>query len=169
MARIISRNLKPSAEWYICGSYVLDVLFGVRVAKDIDVCWLSDREMPSYDDVCAWIDANDLHRCPPNPDFTRVQQLIYPEAGGFASLNIDYWRLERDGHVYAVDPETGEKVPLEAGNTPQLDIVSRPIEPDRASKALQRMDEIRQLNNLTIRGELEQYANVENDKEGIVE
>ena len=165
MAQVKPKHHKPPAEWYICGGYVLDVLFSVRVAKDIDVCWLSTCMQPTNDEVLAWIDSQRLHRTPCNPAPTRVQQLDYPEAGGFPSLNIHCWRLERNGQVCAVDPETSEKSPLTADNAPQVQIIRRPVPADRAKKALEKMAAIPQLDNPAIHEELKHFASRADEEE----
>ena len=155
---IVSKNAKPEPQWYICGSYVLDVLFGVRTAKDIDVCYLGTSRTPTQDEIFAWIAKHGFHRTPLNPQFIRVPQLESPDAGGEPILNIDYWRLENDGKVYAVDPKTKAKTELTAAIAPKLEILAHPVPQERAQKALDRMASIAKLANPSIKQQLEQYA-----------
>ena len=153
-------HARPEPQWYVCGSYVLDRLFDVRVATDIDVCYLSTCRAPTHDEILAWINNHGFHKTSYNPQFIRVKQLDQPDAGDEPVFNIDYWRLESDGTICAVSPVTSAKASLTAATAPQLEIVRHPVPPDRAKKALRWMSEIGHLNNPAIKAELEKYAGV---------
>jgi hypothetical protein len=122
MATIKSRNKKPASKWYICGGYVLDHLFGVSTAPDIDCCYFGLTERPEDSAVITFAKNLGMQAGPPNVQPIRVKD-YYPEAGGFPSLNIDFLQLDMDGKVYEVDPKTEERKPYSFPGQIDLKIV----------------------------------------------
>lgn len=158
MAMAVQRigDNRPEPRWYICGSYVLDILFGKKKAKDIDVCWLSSCKQPVEQDIIDWIDEHGFHRTKYNPQFVMVKQLNTPEAGGNPTLNIDYWRLEMDGKIY--DISEGKKVGISKESVKPMQIINHPVPSEIAEKALRKMELFPELMNEQIKDQLGKYA-----------
>jgi hypothetical protein len=152
---VVQKFQKPEPKWHIGGSYVLDVLFGVNIANDIDVCCLSSCREPTYAEIRKWFPDHNLSDRGLPIQIIHVKQLELPEAGGYPTLNIDFWRLEMDGKLYQVDSATGVMTELKLSSAGPLQIVKRPVPRDIAENALRKMNAIPQLNNPAIRAELD--------------
>jgi len=163
MTKVVKRidDDRPEPQWYICGSYVLDILFGKQEAKDIDVCWLSSCKQPLNKEIFDWLDEHGFHRAKCDPDPVRVKRFDTPEAGGFPTLNIDYWRLEMDGKIY--DIYGGKRVELSKENIEPMRIINSPVPSDIAEKAIEKMKLFPELLNEQIIDQLKKYASGEID------
>ncbi len=146
-------------EWIVYGSYVLDVVFGLTQARDLDVGFNPQLRQPTECEICQHLTSLSLPTPPSTIQRTRCHDFSVPEGGGFPCFNIDFWQLHMDGNVYVAEPHTHSHHMLD-DNVPHTLVVSDPehLTADRVTHALEKMqrypdlytDEVaEQLQNIT--------------------
>jgi hypothetical protein len=115
------------------GSYVLDCVFSVSHAKDVDVFFTGDR--PTKGDVVSWLRGCGLPEPPhvdreqfieggtkvhrdPSFDVHHVESLAKPDGGGEMTFNVDCWYIPMIGQVHIFDPVSGTSAPVNRGQMP---------------------------------------------------
>ena len=147
--KTVSAQAGQPSQWYIKGSYVLDVVYAdrlgdVRHAADADVYYLQTTARPTKFDVEAALAANNL---PPLPvggldGPYRVDDLAALDGGGEPKFNIDLWHLRENGALLVRD-DAGRFTPLlpdsPVANGPLRLLPGRNPDPKHALKGLMKM------------------------------
>lgn len=139
------------ANWYVKGSYVLDLVFSTSHAKDVDVFFTGDR--PAKGDILTWLQGLGL----PDPPFvereqfmdgeTRIQKdpcfdihpvnsLARPDGGGEMVFNVDCWHIPMSGQIHIFDPATGTSAPSNQWQTPGTLVLLDPARDVQAEPGL---------------------------------
>lgn len=92
--------------WMIHGSYVLDVLFGVSKAHDLDVGFDPGFRRPTESEIAQSLSDLSLPTPPRTFQFARCHDFSVPEAGGLPCFNIDFWQIHMDGMLYVAVPQS---------------------------------------------------------------
>jgi len=141
----IGANRYPA--WYVKGSYLLDVLFHVNFATEIDIFWLSALGEPTEEEVRRWLKAHNFHAVQ-SIDRTRVKDFLSSDGGGEPQFNIDFWQIHMDGNLYVGEPHNALFRVLSATAIIPLQAVGgHSIDPIVAEKALRKMRNYPALHN----------------------
>lgn len=141
MSASIRRIGAPTeTRWIIYGSYVLDVVFGVSHARDLDVGFDPQLRRPTECEICQRLAELSLPVPPSTIQITRCHDFSVPEAGGFPSLNIDFWQIHMDGNVYVAEPNTRSHHLLAETDPHTLEVVDAGhLTAERAADACEKM------------------------------
>ncbi len=97
-------------QWFIKGSYVLDVIFDRRCAGDVDVFYNREMSAPTPLDIEAWLEERGWWQA--NPDISAGD---FAERGGGAQdrFNIDLLHINMDGRLGIMQSGTSEPISLD--------------------------------------------------------
>ncbi len=140
--------------WYIKGSYVLDILYKVKKARDIDVFWLSSHGKPEQNDIKNWLKAHNFHH-DLSIQFSYVDDFIKSNGGGPPKINLDYLQLHMDGKVYLANPDEKIFRRISAKEKIKIKIIDKDnISPEKARKIINKMEQYPEIYDEAVKIEL---------------
>lgn len=97
-----SRLNTTPPQFYIKGSFVLDVIFDRCCAKDIDFFYDSSCQPLTQPVARDWLKKLGFPHNKPL-DLTPVDNIEDASGGGFPEFNIDRWHIRHDGKLYTLE------------------------------------------------------------------